>query len=78
LALQQLQEAQRTAEASRAFEYQQARDTYLDPYRELLYANQALSGLPIAAGATGSPTAAGLVGGASTLAILQQLLGIKP
>lgn len=53
LALQQLQEAQRAAEASRAFEYQQARDTYLDPYRELGYASQLLQGLPISAGATG-------------------------
>jgi hypothetical protein len=53
LALQQLQEAQRAAEASRAFEYQQARDTYLDPYRELGYASQLLQGLPVSAGATG-------------------------
>jgi len=51
--LQQLQEAQRAAEATRGFEYQQARDTYLDPFRELMYASQALSGLPIAAGAAG-------------------------
>jgi len=53
LALQQLQEAQRAAESSRAFEYQQARDTYLDPFRELMYANQVLSGLPISSAATG-------------------------
>lgn len=58
LALQQLQEANRAAESARGFEYQQARDTYLDPFREILYANQALSGLPIQAGATGiSPSA---------------------
>ena len=53
LALQQLQEAQRAAEATRGFEYQQARDQYLDPYRELGYAQQLLSGLPITAGAAG-------------------------
>jgi len=58
LALQQLQEAQRAAEASRAFEYQQSRDQYLDPFRELGYQSQLLQGLPISAGATGvSPTA---------------------
>lgn len=58
LALQQLQEANRAAESTRGFEYQQARDTYLDPFREILYANQALSGLPIQAGASGiSPSA---------------------
>jgi len=51
--LQQLQEAQRAAEATRGFEYQQARDTYLDPFRELGYAQQLLGGLPIAAGAVG-------------------------
>jgi hypothetical protein len=62
LALQQLQEAQRAAETTRAFEYQQARDTYLDPYREIMYANQALGGLPISAAATGiSPNLEALV-----------------
>ena len=53
LALRELQEAQRAAESARAFEYQQERDLYLDPYREALYASQALSGLPIKAGDTG-------------------------
>ena len=53
LALQQLQEANRAAESARGFEYQQARDTYLDPFRELGYANQFLAGLPISASATG-------------------------
>jgi hypothetical protein len=62
LALQQLQEAQRAAETTRAFEYQQARDTYLDPYREIMYANQVLGGLPISAAATGiSPNLEALV-----------------
>jgi hypothetical protein len=62
LALQQLQEAQRAAEASRAFEYQQARDTYLDPFRELGYANQLLAGLPVSAGATGiSPSTEAII-----------------
>jgi hypothetical protein len=62
LALQQLQEAQRAAEATRGFEYQQSRDQYLDPFRELGYAQQLLSGLPISAGATGiSPNLEGLV-----------------
>ena len=68
LALQQLQEAQRAAEATRGFEYQQARDTYLDPYRELMYANQALSGLPISAGA---------VGDSSTLQALMAAIGLS-
>ena len=53
LALRELQENQRAAEAARAFEYQQERDTYLDPFREILYANQALSGLPTSASSTG-------------------------
>ena len=53
LALQQLQEAQRAAEATREFEYKQARDTYLDPFRELMYAQQLLGGLPIKAGDVG-------------------------
>ena len=53
LALRELQEAQRAAESARAFEYQQERDLYLDPYREALYASQSLSGLPIKAGDTG-------------------------
>jgi hypothetical protein len=58
LALQQLQEAQRSAEATRAFEYQQSRDKYLDPYREAGYMSQILSTLPIKAGETGiSPSA---------------------
>ena len=58
LALQQLQEAQRSAETARAFEYQQARDTYLDPFRELGYASQLLQGLPISSATTGiSPSA---------------------
>jgi len=62
LALQQLQEAQRAAEATRGFEYQQARDTYLDPFRELGYAQQLLGGLPIKAGDTGvSPSLEALV-----------------
>jgi hypothetical protein len=53
LALQQLQEAQRAAEAARTFEYTQARDTYLDPFRELGYASQLLQGLPTSATPTG-------------------------
>jgi len=58
LALQQLAEANRAAEATRQFEYTQARDTYLDPYRELGYASQLLQGLPTSASATGiSPSA---------------------
>lgn len=57
LALRELQESQRAAEATRAFEYQQERDLYLDPYREVLYASQALSGLPIKAGDTGVSSA---------------------
>ena len=58
LALQQLAEANRAAEATRQFEYTQARDTYLDPYRELGYASQLLQGLPISASTTGiSPSA---------------------
>jgi len=62
LALQQLQEAQRAAEASRAFEYQQARDTYLDPFRELGYANQLVAGLPISSAATGiSPSTEAII-----------------
>ena len=63
LALRQLQEAQRAAEATRGFEYQQARDTYLDPFRELSYAQQLLGGLPIKAGDVGdSPTLQALIG----------------
>lgn len=62
LALQQLQEANQAAERTRAFEYQQARDTYLDPYRELGYANQLLAGLPISSAATGvSPATEALI-----------------
>lgn len=58
LALQQLQEANRAAESARTFEYTQARDTYLDPFRELGYASQLLQGLPISASTTGiSPSA---------------------
>lgn len=53
LALQQLQEANRAAETTRQFEYTQARDTYLDPFRELGYASQLLQGLPVSAAATG-------------------------
>lgn len=53
LALRELQESQRAAEATRLFEYQQERDLYLDPFREALYASQALSGLPISASSTG-------------------------
>jgi len=54
LALRQLQEASRAAEATRAFEYQQERNEYLDPYRELMYAQGLLSGLPTSAGAPGA------------------------
>jgi len=54
LALQQLQEANRAAEATRAFEYQQERNEYLDPYRELMYAQGLLTGLPTSAGAPGT------------------------
>lgn len=62
LALRQLQEANNAAAATRAFEYQQSRDQYLDPFRELGYAQQLLSGLPISAGATGiSPNLEALV-----------------
>lgn len=58
LSLQQLQEANQAAERTRAFEYQQARDTYLDPFRELGYASQLLQGLPISSSTTGiSPSA---------------------
>jgi hypothetical protein len=57
LALRELQENQRAAEATRAFEYQQERDVYLDPYREALYASQALSGLPITASSPGVSSA---------------------
>ena len=46
----QQREALRAAEATRAFEYQQQRDKYLDPYRELTYAQSLLSGLPTSAG----------------------------
>jgi hypothetical protein len=61
-ALDQLKEAQRAAEATRGFEYQQARDTYLDPFREILYANQALGTLPTSAAATGiSPSTAAII-----------------
>jgi hypothetical protein len=61
-ALRELDSAQRAAEASRAFEYQQGRDTYLDPYRELMYQSQLLSGLPIKAGDTGvSPVTEALI-----------------
>lgn len=52
-ALRELDSAQRAAEAQRTFEYQQGRDTYLDPYRELMYQSQILSGLPVKAGDTG-------------------------
>jgi len=62
LALQQLAEANRAAEATRQFEYTQARDTYLDPFRELGYASQLLQGLPISAAATGvSPITESLI-----------------
>lgn len=62
LALQQLQEANRAAEATRQFEYTQARDTYLDPFRELGYASQLLQGLPTSASATGiSPATEALI-----------------
>ena len=63
LALQQLQDANQYAERTRAFEYQQARDTYLDPFRELGYASQLLQGLPTSAAATGiSPATEALIG----------------
>lgn len=76
LALQQLQEANRAAESSRAFEYQQARDTYLDPFRELGYANQLLTGLPIKAGDTGiSPLAEALAGGAGGASLVNSIIG---
>jgi hypothetical protein len=76
LALQQLQEAQRSAEAARQFEYTQARDTYLDPFRELSYANQLLSGLPIKAGDTGiSPLAEALAGGAGGASLVNSIIG---
>ena len=56
-ALRLLQEASRAAEATRTFETQQERDKYLDPYRELMYAQSLLTGLPISAAAPGtSPT----------------------
>lgn len=62
LSLQQLQEANQAAERTRAFEYQQARDTYLDPFRELGYASQLLQGLPTSAAATGvSPATEALI-----------------
>ena len=57
LALQQLQEANRAAEASRDFEYKQSRDQYLDPFREAGYMSQVLGGLPIQAGSL--PTSSG-------------------
>ena len=56
-ALRLLQEASRAAEATRTFETQQERDKYLDPYRELMYAQSLLTGLPTSAAAPGtSPT----------------------
>jgi hypothetical protein len=77
LALRQLQEANNAAAATRAFEYQQARDTYLDPFRELSYASSYLTGLPIKAGDTGiSPLAESLVGSASGIALLKKALGL--
>jgi hypothetical protein len=57
LALRQLQEANNAAAATRAFEYQQSRDQYLDPFREAGYMSQILSGLPAQAGSL--PTTAG-------------------
>lgn len=77
LALRQLQEANNAAAATRAFEYQQARDTYLDPFRELSYASSYLTGLPIKAGDTGiSPLAESLVGSASGIALIKKALGL--
>ena len=62
LALQQLQEANRAAEASREFEYKQSRDQYLDPFREAGYMSQILSGLPMTAAGTGiSPNLEALI-----------------
>lgn len=77
LALRQLQEANNAAAVTRQFEYQQARDTYLDPFRELGYASSYLTGLPIKAGDTGiSPLAESLVGSASGIALLKKALGL--
>ena len=76
LALQQLQEAQRAAESARQFEYTQARDTYLDPFRELGYQSQLLQGLPIKAGDTGiSPLAEALAGGAGGASLVNSIIG---
>lgn len=73
LALQQLQEAQRSAEATRAFEYQESRDKFLDPYREAGYMSQILSGLPMQAGATGiSPMTESIV----SMLGLSNILGV--
>lgn len=75
LALQQLQEANQYAERTRAFEYQQARDTYLDPFRELQYANQLLTGLPIKAGDTGtSSLAEAIAGGAGGVSLVNSII----
>ena len=52
-ALSKLQEVNRAAESLRAFEYQEERDKYFDPRRDLAYAMSLLSGLPTSAGSTG-------------------------
>jgi hypothetical protein len=67
LALNQLKEANRAAEATRAFESQQERNEYLDPYRELMYAQSLLTGLPTSAGSN--------LGANPSLAALIALLG---
>jgi hypothetical protein len=75
LALQQLAEANRAAEATRQFEYTQARDTYLDPFRELGYASQLLTGLPIKAGDTGtSSLAEAIAGGAGGVSLVNSII----
>ena len=71
LALRQLQEANNAAAATRAFEYQQSRDQYLDPFREATFMSQILSGLPMNAAATGiSPNLEALVAAIGTSSLL--------
>ena len=74
----QFEEAAKGIESQRAYDYQVARDEYLDPFRELTALSGVLGSLPMKAGDTGiSLIGDALSGGASSIALLKQALGIK-
>ena len=74
----QFEEAAKGIESQRTYDYQVARDKYLDPFRELTALSGVLGNLPMKAGDTGvSLIGDALSGGASSIALLKQILGIK-